>query len=144
VSGRDHRATVRVALVAAATVAPLHDLQIVHPVETVDISPAGVALLMRESLPIGTRVRFRCEIPGRRQPVPVDVEGTIRWHREVLANHTVLGRDAFHHYVDFAPLASSVEDAIVSALFFIETKRSMRCPRAHDEALRVGGAPIAR
>ena len=107
-----------------AEVAPVRDLRIIHPAETLDISPAGVSFLLREPLPIGTIVRFRCEIPGRRQPVAVDVEGVIRWHREVLANHTVLGRNAFHHYVDFAPLASSVEDAIVSALFFIETKRS--------------------
>lgn len=123
-SASDHRATVRVAVVVAAEVAPLHDRGIVYPAETFDISPAGAGFLLREPLPIGTRVRFRCEIPGRRQPVPVDVEATIRWHREVSANPTVLARDVYHHCADFAPLPSSVEDAIVSALFFIETRRS--------------------
>ncbi|QYG92970.1 hypothetical protein HC251_11365 [Iamia sp. SCSIO 61187] len=108
----------------AADVAPIHDRRTIHLGETLEISPAGVECVLPEPIPAGERVRFRCEIPGRRQPLAVDVEGTIRWCRTVRANHLVLGRDVVHHYVDFAPMASSVEDAIVSALFFLETNRS--------------------
>jgi hypothetical protein len=120
---RDDRATVRVAIVVEAEVALSHDPAKVYPAETLDISPAGVGFLLREPLPIGAVVRFRCVIPGR-QPVPIDVEATIRWHREVSANHTVLARDVHRHGAAFAPLPRSVEDAIVSALLFIETRRA--------------------
>lgn len=120
----DHRATLRVAVVVQAEVALLHDPNTVHPAETLDVSPAGARFLLREPLPVDTAVRFRCVIPGRAQPVVIDADATIRSLSEVLADDTVLARDLYRHSAEFAPMPAALEDAIVSALLFIETRRS--------------------
>lgn len=120
----DHRATLRVGVAVEAEVVLLHDPSTVHPAETLDVSPAGARFLLREPLPVGTSVRFRCVIPGRTQPVVIDAEATIRSVSEVLADDTVLARDVYRHSAEFAPMPAASEDAIVSALLFIETRRA--------------------
>lgn len=124
VTAMDHRATIRVAVGVDAEVALLHHPSRIYRAETLDVSPAGARFLLREPLPIGTVVQFRCLIPGRRQPVSINVEATIRSHSELLSNDTVLARDVYRHCADFAPLPTALEDAIVSALLFIETRHS--------------------
>jgi hypothetical protein len=116
------RATVRVAVAVSAEVIPLHRRNRVYSAETLDVSPTGARFLLRVQLPAGTPVRFRCQLPGRRQPVSIDVEATIQSHSRVPVQELVLARDLYLHCADFSPLEIAVEDAIVSALLFIETR----------------------
>lgn len=117
----DLRATARVpAILPVQLVVPAVGGEVVAA-ETVDISPAGAGIVARGDWPVGTVVRFRGTVPGRRRPVEIDVEATIRWRALVSSDHTVLARDRIRYGLEFAALAAREEQEILAAVLFLET-----------------------